>query len=78
MSHVMIKHVSVIAKIISGEPDICAGQNVGEAINALPDILSPSHTFFPVDWEILVVILVFLVGHFMLVEPFWTKMSGKV
>ncbi len=49
------------------------GQNVRQAISALPDILSPCQTFFPVDdWQISVAILVFLVGHLMCIEPCWT------
>ncbi len=51
-----------------------ARQNVRQAFNALPDILSLCQTYFPVDnWQISVVILVFLVEHFMCVEPSWTK-----
>ncbi len=50
------------------------GQNVRQDFNDLPDILSPCQTYFPVDnWQISLVILVFLVGHFMCVEPCWTK-----
>ncbi len=46
-----------------------AGQNVQLAFLVLPDIMSPCQTFFPVDdWQILMVILVFLVGHFMCIE----------
>ena len=34
----------------------------------------PLSVIFPVnDWQISVVILVFLVGHFMCIEPCWTK-----
>ena len=47
--------------------------------NALPDILSPCQTFFPVDdWQISMVILVFLAGHFMWVEPCWTKYPERI
>ncbi len=56
----------------------CAGQNVWQAFNALPDILSCCQTFFLVDgWQISLVILVFLVGHFMCVELCWTKCPAR-
>ncbi len=46
-----------------------AGQNVRQAFSALPDILSRCQTFFPVDdWQISLVILVFLVANFMCIE----------
>ena len=42
-----------------------AGQNVRQVLSAVPDILSPCQTFFPVDdWLISVVILIFLVKTF--------------
>ncbi len=45
---------------------------------ALPDILRPCQTFFPVDdWRILVVVLVFLVGHFMCIDPCWIKCPAR-
>ncbi len=65
-----------------GEPYSCsdrenyfwrAGQNVRQALNALPDILSPGRTFSLVDdWQISVVIFVVIDGHFMCIEPCWT------
>ncbi len=49
-----------------------AGKYVRQGAKGLLDILNPCQTFFPVDdWQILVVILVFLVGHFMCIEPCW-------
>ena len=51
-----------------------AGQNVRQAFSALSDILSRCQTFFSVDdWQISLVSLVFLVGHFMCIELCWTK-----
>ena len=51
-----------------------AGQNVRQAFTAMPDLLSPCQTFFPVDdWQISVAIFLFLVGHIMRIEPCWTK-----
>ena len=51
-----------------------AGQNVRQAVSALPDIFSTCQTFFTVDdWQISEVILVFLVGYCMCLEPCWTK-----
>ncbi len=55
-----------------------ARQNVRQDFSTLLDILSPCQTFFPVDdWQILVAILVFLVGHFMCIEPCWTKCLAR-
>ncbi len=55
-------HFSVIAKIIL----------------SMPDILSSCQTFFPADdWQISVVILVFLVEHFMCIQPCWTKCLAR-
>ncbi len=46
--------------------------------SALLDILHPGLTFFPVDdWRISVVVLVFLVGHFMGIEPCWTNCPAR-
>ena len=51
---------------------------VRQALSALPDILRHCQTFFPVDdWQIPVVILVFLVGHFMCIELWWTKCPAR-
>ena len=56
----------------------CAGQNVPQAFSALPDILSRCQTFFPVDdWQISLVIFVFLVRHFMCIELCWTKCPAR-
>ena len=55
-----------------------ARQNVRQAFSALPDILNRCQTFFPVDdWQILLVILVFLVEHFMCTELCWTKCPAR-
>ena len=45
-------------------------QNVRQALSALPDILSPCQTLFPVnDWQISMVIVVFLVAHLCVLNP---------
>ncbi len=55
-----------------------AGQNVRQAFSALPDILSRCQTFFPVDeLQMPLVILVFLVRHFMCFELCWTKCPAR-
>ncbi len=51
---------------------------IAKIISALPDILSPSQIFFTADaWQISLVILVYPVGHFMFIEPCWTKCPAR-
>ncbi len=55
-----------------------ARQNVRQAFSTLSDILSPCQTFSPVDdWCTSVVILMFLVGHSMCIEPCRTKCTAR-